>query len=426
MAGEFTNMRALLTALAKSMNLVNPDVEHHHEQTAYLAFQIGYEMGLRDEDLHYTIYVALLHDIGSVVSAEPQTISEIEAHGKEVAKIGASMIRDLQQFRRAADLIEVVQNSYQENLPLLGESVAMDISQAVHVADAAASLVRERIPILNQVKCIVSAVNNLRGTEFSPKAVDAFLTVSKREFMWMDLSLNPSFLLYFTGEMRKVSLEETRLYTRLLSRIIDFRSPFTAMHSAGVAASARELARLCGMNAEECTMMEIAGYLHDVGKLRVPNEILEKPGKLTDEEFNIVKEHPYYTRLILKDVDGFEKITDWAGFHHEKLNGNGYPFHFEAQRLDTGARIMAVADIFSAITEVRPYRKGMDRTQAMRVLWENVESGGISREIVTLLEAHYDEVDTAREAESKAVGQRYFQSIEPMRKSLDDEQKPSP
>lgn len=412
MTGSFTNMRSMLGAAASSLNLINPDMEHHHEQTAYLAYQIGYMMGLRGEDLHYTVYVALLHDIGSVVSAEPQTVREIEAHAKEIAKIGASMIRDMEQFRKLADIIEVSQNSYAENRELLGEGVALDISQAVHVADAVTSLVKEREPILNQVDDIVAAIERFRGTEFSPKAVDAFLLVGKREFTWMDLVLNPSFLLIFTGKMRDVSLEETLVYTRFMSRIIDFRSPFTAMHSAGVAASARELARLAGMTEEECRMMEIAGYLHDIGKLRVSNEILEKPGKLTKEEFNIVKEHPYYTRLILMNVDGFEQIADWAGYHHEKLNGNGYPFHWKAEDLDLGSRIMAVADIFSAITEVRPYRAGMDREQALRVMRENVENGSVCGNVVRLLEEHYDEVDAAREKESREVGRRYYKSLE--------------
>ena len=225
----------------------------------------------------------------------------------------------------------------------------MDIAQAVHIADFVTSQIDPKEHILNQVKQINEAVIAGRNTEFSPKAVDAYLRLSEREYIWMDVALNPSFLLIFTGEIRQVSLEEAVKLTRFMSRIIDFRSAFTAMHSAGVAASARELARLAGMTDEECLMMEIAGNLHDVGKLAVPNEILEKPGKLTDEEFNIVKEHPYYTRLILMDVDGFERIADWAGFHHEKLNGKGYPFHFGAEQLDLGARIMAVADIFSGV-----------------------------------------------------------------------------
>lgn len=402
----------MLAAAARAMNLINSDMEHHHEQTAYLSYQIGYMMGLREEDLHYTIYVALLHDIGAVVMPELQTIDEIEAHGKEIANIGASIIEDMERFWKVADIIRINQNSYQENLELIGEGVILDISQAVHVADAVTSLVVEKVPILNQTDGIVSAIRGLSGTEFSPKAVDAFTEVSKREFMWMDLVLNPGFLLLFTGTMRDVSLDEALIYTKFMSRIIDFRSSFTAMHSAGVAASAQELARLAGMSDEECKMMRIAGYLHDIGKLRVPNEILEKPGKLTKEEFNIIKEHPYYTRLILLDVDGFEKIADWAGYHHEKLNGNGYPFHLTAENLDLGSRIMAVADIFSAITEVRPYRAGMNREQALQVMRENVRNGSICENVVRLLEEHYDVVDAARDRESREVGQRYFKSLE--------------
>ncbi|MBQ7488097.1 MAG: HD domain-containing protein [Clostridia bacterium] len=412
MSNAFTNMRSMLAAAARAMNLINSDMEHHHEQTAYLSYQIGYMMGLREEDLHYTIYVALLHDIGAVVMPELQTIDEIEAHGKEIANIGASIIEDMERFQKVADIIRINQNSYQENLELIGEGVILDISQAVHVADAVTSLVVEKVPILNQTDGIVSAIRGLSGTEFSPKAVDAFTEVSKREFMWMDLVLNPGFLLQFTGTMRDVSLDEALIYTKFMSRIIDFRSSFTAMHSAGVAASAQELARLAGMSDEECKMMRIAGYLHDIGKLRVPNEILEKPGKLTKEEFNIVKEHPYYTRLILLDVDGFEKIADWAGYHHEKLNGNGYPFHWTAENLDLGSRIMAVADIFSAITEVRPYRAGMNREQALQVMRENVRNGSVCENVVRLLEEHYDVVDAARDRESREVGQRYFKSLE--------------
>jgi HD-GYP domain-containing protein (c-di-GMP phosphodiesterase class II) len=210
--------------------------------------------------------------------------------------------------------------------------------------------------------------------------------------------------------MGKVTLTQTIDVTRLMSRLIDFRSPFTAMHSAGVAASARELATLYGMSEENCLKMEIAGNLHDVGKLRVPNEILEKPGKLTDREFRIIKEHPYYTRLILMNLRGLEDIIAWASYHHEKLNGSGYPFHFAEDRLDIGSQIMAVADIFSAIAEDRPYRKPMSREQAMKVLWENVEKGAISGEIVALLDKNYDRVDTARMRKSRQEGKRYYEA----------------
>ena len=413
---HFTNMRDLISALAISMNLINPDMQHHHEQTAYLAYQIGYEMGLRDQNLNNAVYAALLHDIGTVVSPEPLKLEEIEAHRHEVAAVGANMLRDLEEFSVIAQIIGINQNSYQDNLRILGkqgcEETCMGVSQAVHLADVVASLLEYNVPILNQVKRICELVERGRGTEFSPKALDAFYRCAEREFMWMDVALNPSFLLIFTGKIREVSLDEAVTLTKLMSRIIDYRSSFTAMHSAGVAASARIIAKLTGMGEDDCKMITIAGYLHDVGKLRVPNSILEKPGKLTDEEFNIIKEHPYYTRWILKDIEGFEQIANWAGFHHEKLNGRGYPFHFGEEWLDQGSRIMAVADIFSAITEVRPYRDGMDREHAMSVMWSNVENGTLDKDLVQLLEAHYEEIDAERERESREAGSRYFRSLE--------------
>ena len=421
---KFTTTRSLLNALAKAMNLINPRIEDHHQQTAYLAYQIGVEMGIETEDLHMIVSAALLHDVGTIVMPLTENLAEYEEHRREIAHIGADMIRDLKPFESIAGIIELCQNSYQENIQFAERKACrralqgnefqvsvkqcIDIAEAIRMADIISVLWDKDEGILNQVGKIREAIEAGRGKEFSDRAVDAFIRVSRREFIWMDFILNPSFLDFFVGEMHEVSLEQTVELTQLMSRIIDFRSPFTAMHSAGVAASAKALAKLAGLDEESCMKMEIAGNLHDVGKLRVPNEILEKPGKLTDEEFNRVKEHPYYTRLILMDVEGFEEIADWAGFHHEKLNGRGYPFHFDGGFLSLGSRIMTVADIFSAITEERPYRKPMSREQAMKVMWENVESGGICRNIVQLLEDNYDVVNDARMKKSLEAGARYF------------------
>ncbi len=412
MKREFTNMRSLIVALAKALNLINREMQHHHEQTAYLAFRIAFAMGLRGETLNLVLYAALLHDIGFEALDDSSTLQEIEKGRKRVARLGASMIREVEELRPIADIIEIVQNSYEVNRELLKDDVRLDISQAVHLSDYVTTIFREDRPILDQVKGILAAVEALRGSEFSPEAVDALLEIGRTESLWLDVALNPEVLVLYVGKLRRVRLEEVVVFTRFMSRIIDFRSPFTAMHSAGVAATARELARLAGMTAEEVKMMEIAGNLHDIGKLRVPNAILEKPGKLDEAEFNIMREHTYYTRMILSSVDGFEKIADWAAFHHEKLNGKGYPFHLTGEQLDVGSRIMAVADIFSAITEVRPYRAGMSREKALAVLKENVDRGEICGSVVKLLEEHFDEVDEVRERESREVGKRYFQSIE--------------
>ena len=157
-------------------------------------------------------------------------------------------------------------------------------------------------------------------------------------------------------------------------------------------------------------MMEIAGNLHDAGKLKVPRHILEKPAPLDGGEFDIVKEHPYYSRLILMNVKGFEQIANWAGFHHEKLDGSGYPFHFTAEDLDTGSRILAIADIFSAITEDRPYRTGMTRENSIAVLQGHAERGGLDPVLVKLLCDHYDGVNRERSEASRAASEHYTAS----------------
>ena len=413
---NFTNIRSLLGALAEAMNLVNPSVSHHHEQTAYLTYIIARELTLPQEQIYLAVYAALLHDVGSVVSEQQKSVAEIERDGKTVSMIGAQLLYGLPGFERIADVVAYCQYSFAEARAFLEEKgeaqlAVLHLSAIVHLADKVSLMLNPSEPVLNQSKRILNAVEAGRDSEYYGEAVAAFKRISELEYIWMDVMHNPQFLMIFTGEIATVTLERTVRMTRLMSRIIDYRSPFTAMHSAGVSASAKKLAELAGMSKDECLMMEIAGNLHDIGKLRVPNSILEKPGKLTDEEFNIIKEHPYYTRLILMNIDGFDKIADWAGYHHEKLNGRGYPFHFNGDFLDQGARIMAVADIFSAITEERPYRKGMSREQATKVMKENVEYGAICGEMVQLLFDHYNEVDAIRDYMSREEGQRYFQSF---------------
>ena len=413
---SFTTVRALMSVLANAMNMVNSDAENHHEQTAYLAYHIGTELGLDTEALRLLIISALLHDVGFVVVANKwTTLDDIEAHRREISVIGADLLRDLKPFAPIADIIEICQNNYMETEEYLishglPQQPFLNITEAIHIADYISTIWHGSDSILEQAESVRATVAACRGSHFSDRAVDAFLRVAKKEYIWMDFALNPTFLKFFAGDMGKVSLEQTFDVTRLMSRLIDFRSPFTAMHSAGVAASARELANLYGMSEENCLKMEIAGNLHDIGKLRVPNEILEKPGKLTDREFRIIKKHPYYTRLILMNLRGLEDIIAWASLHHEKLNGSGYPFHFTEDMLEIGAQVMAVADIFSAIAEDRPYRKPMTREQAMKVLWENVERGDISREIVALLDKNYDRVNTARMRKSHQEGKRYYEA----------------
>ena len=126
-----------------------------------------------------------------------------------------------------------------------------------------------------------------------------------------------------------------------------------------MAEDAERLSRYMGFDEETVQKMYLAGALHDIGKVAVGNEILEKPGRLTEDEFAVMKHHAAYTYYILSGVDDFDEIRDWAAFHHERLDGTGYPFGKTAAELNTQERMMACIDIYQALTESRPYKQGM-------------------------------------------------------------------
>jgi HD-GYP domain-containing protein (c-di-GMP phosphodiesterase class II) len=115
-------------------------------------------------------------------------------------------------------------------------------------------------------------------------------------------------------------------------------------------------------------MVRRAALLHDIGKLSVSNSILEKPGKLTEDEWTIMKQHPVYTRVILQNISGFEHLAFIAAAHHERLDGSGYPNGLLAEELPLTARIICVADVYQAITENRPYRNGMAPDEAFGIM----------------------------------------------------------
>jgi putative nucleotidyltransferase with HDIG domain len=150
--------------------------------------------------------------------------------------------------------------------------------------------------------------------------------------------------------------------------VIDSKSPFTYRHSNGVAAAAVAVGRQLGMSAGEITFLRRAALLHDIGKLSVPNSILEKPGKLTAEEWAVVKKHPYYTLEILRRIPGLENMSEVAAAHHEKLDGSGYFRSWTAEQLSTPARILAVADIYDALAAQRPYRDAMPLDQVFGIM----------------------------------------------------------
>ena len=406
MEKKFTSKRAVANVFANALNLLAEGTPHHQQQTAYLAYRMATELGYSEEDRIEIIWDALMYDVGSVILPEGKDYSF-----EELSAAGLNMVGDVKQLQFVRRMFQAGQAEQTGDPAYEVLSKEARFAEIIDLSRRVSKLLRQDDAALNQVEDICETISNMAGKELQSWAVECFLRVGKTEFIWMDLLHQPEVVLTFIPGGLDLSLDEAIELARFMSRVIDFRSLYTAAHSVGVAVSSVRLAEIMGMSEDECKMMLIAGYVHDIGKLKVPKAILEKGEKLTDEEFNIVKEYAYYTHLLLKDLPGFEQIGRWAALHHEKLNGFGYPFGLRAGDIPMGAQILAVADIFSALGEVRAYRQSMEKEGVMKALAESIEKGAVSGYIVELMLKNFDDIFGIRDEEVRKESARYYASL---------------
>ena len=428
----FTNMRDMAKSFAEAMNLLRPETEKLHQRVAYLAYSIADEMGYNDADKRELINASILYDVGIALMPEkiPDKVDAqddlfgdediVQDNGfdngsnryyfKDLAAPGLGILGDVQRYKSVCEIMRIASPEEETDEEMFGYDKYKDFAEIIDIADRVAAMLDPKDAALNQVEDICDSISELGSEGVSSAVIEAFLRFAEKEYVWMEVLHQPEIFLKYIPAAHDISLDETIELARFMSRIIDFRSNYTVMHSSGVAATAVRLAEIIGMSEDECKMMMIAGYLHDVGKLKVPKYILDKNDKLTDAEFNIVKEYAYYTHLLLKDIDGFDQISRWASLHHEKLNGYGYPFRLKADDIPMGARIIAIADIFSAVAEIRAYRAGMSKEEVIRTLREYVDSGAMSGYLVDLLINNYDDIYSIRQKEVSREGARYIAS----------------
>ncbi len=219
------------------------------------------------------------------------------------------------------------------------------------------------------------ALHERSGRWFDPKLVwiadwlhckgklwpGAFPDTPESETRRMVLDLAPD-------DVNRLEASDIDLICEAFADVVDAKSSFTYRHSMGVTNAAIAIAHELGLSDERVRIVNRAALLHDIGKLRVPNSILDKPGTLDAEEWHVVHEHPGLTRRILSHIGPFGALAMVAGAHHERLDGTGYPDRLTAEHIPMEARIIAVADVYGALTEDRPYRPGLQHEQAVEIM----------------------------------------------------------
>ncbi len=412
-------LHRLVLSLSEALDQVSPSVADHQLRVAYISTRMARVLGYRGQQLRDVFHAGALHDIG-LIRAENRVravaSNELEGLGWH-GEAGYELLKDNEFFAEAAPIIRHHHAVWRDRQ---GEqSNGEPVPSASHIlalADTVDRSMRRDVPALHQTKRIIERVVRGRGDEFRPDCVEAFQEVSRTPAFWLDATSKRIYaILSREVDWPTLTIDEAAVegIAQVFGRLVDGLSPWTGTHSAGVAATAVALAERLNFSPREQVLMRAAGYVHDLGKITVPSEILDKPGKPTEEEWAILQGHTYHTFRVLDTIGGMPQISEWAAFHHERLDGKGYPFGHEAKDLTLGSRIMAVADTFTAVAEDRPYRAGMSEEQALTILDKLAANGGLDGEVVGVLRRGFDEVNSIRRREqtSYSVKQQHLAKV---------------
>lgn len=384
------DLRHAIYALSEALDLVGIDDVAHGKRVGIMAAACGKQAGYGAQECDFLFDLGLLHDIGvSSTHVRSRLVREFDWLGVQAhCEKGEHLLRDFAPLAAMAPAIRYHHTRWDALQTLqLPDEVARRANLILMCdrADAMAAPCHASNTILQHVDEIRTEVARHAGTYFSPEFVEYFLACSHAEAFWLQLESRA--LQGYLDDMRdrglhyQASYDELRQLALMFARIVDTKSPYTAAHSNSVARIARQLAEHMGIDAERCIKIEIAGLLHDLGKLRVPDEILDKPGSLTQSERLVVQTHSFETWEILRHIRGFEDIALWAACHHEEPDGTGYPFHLRTSEIPLEAHILRVADIVEAMAQDRPYRAGLTPDQVSRFLLELSQQGRVDAKV---------------------------------------------
>lgn len=389
-------LRAVSTALDHVEAEAAGVTTYHAQRVAYLAVLTGRELGLKQDELVYLFAAALLHDNALFVffneDADTETHSWVEEEPGAHCKAGEENVKGLPFYPQIENAILYHHERDDGEGPFRKKTDEIPLfARLIHLGDAL-----DRTFDLNEVSeekyhKLIQYVKEQRDSCFDGECVDAFCQAVSCEALAGIAGDNINAALDDLVPRQEWDMTSDKLikFADIFARITDIKSQFTYEHSLGIAKKAYEMAEYYKWDQDTAQRLYVAGTLHDIGKLMIHNDILEKPGRLTTEEYTEIQNHAMGTYQILSPVKGLEDITKWAALHHEKLDGSGYPFGKDAGELGKKERLMACLDIYQALVEKRPYKAGMPHTKAIGILKQMADNGQLDADIVADIDDYY-------------------------------------
>ncbi|MFO1372389.1 MAG: HD domain-containing protein [Candidatus Competibacteraceae bacterium] len=400
MASVTIDLGQAIHALSDALDLVGVNEVQHGKRVGFMALQCGSALGMEGVEQEDLFYAGLLHDCGvSSTCIHRRLVNELDWEGAEHHCVkGSDLLSQVAPLAHLAPLIRYHHTHWDVLCDL--ESISASTARLANLiylvdrVDALAASHYEQYDLLLAQHAIRDKISSLSGSFFAPELVALFMDLSDNEAFW--LTLESRHLSRFIYERQResrlvpISFVQLRRLALLFARIVDAKSPYTMQHSLGTARLARFLAEQAGLAYDTCEKVEVAGLLHDLGKLQVPDEILEKSTALTLEERALIQRHSFETYQILRGINGLEDIALWAAYHHETPDGRGYPFHRHGKELTIEMRIIAVADVFQALAQHRPYRQPLSPERILEMLRTFVSQNHLDGEVVELAGRHLE------------------------------------